>query len=89
MVKPPHEALHRILCEDPHLLGRTFEHLFGNGPPAPESVLNADLSEIKVIERRADSVLWLDYGADNHILVIESQSDKDGDKRGSWPYYVS
>ncbi|MDA2810235.1 hypothetical protein O4J56_06250 [Nocardiopsis sp. RSe5-2] len=91
MVKPPHEALHRIFCEDPHLLGRTFEHLFGNGPPAPDavSVLNTDLSEIKVIERRADSVLWLEYGAEGHILIIESQSEKDGDKRGSWPYYVS
>ena len=52
-------------------------------------MLNTDLSEIKVIERRADSVLWLEYGAEGHILIIESQSEKDGDKRGSWPYYVS
>lgn len=91
MVKPPHEALHRIFREDPHLLGRTFEHLFGGGPPAPESVsvLNSDLAEIRVMERRADSVLWLEYPGEAHILIIEAQSGKDGDKRRSWPYYVS
>jgi hypothetical protein len=56
---PEHEALHRIFQHDPALFTRSVSRILGIPVPEPYdvSVLNVDLTEIRPVERRADSVL--------------------------------
>jgi hypothetical protein len=91
MVKTPHEALHRIFQGDSMLFARAFEKLLGVEFPEPRSisVINSDLTEMEPVERRADTILLVETGEGEHLLIIESQSRGDEAKRRSWPYYIA
>ena len=81
---PEHEALHRIFQHDPALFTRSISRILGIPVPEPSdvSVLNVDLTEIRPIERRADSVLQVEFvvesSASTYILLVESQTDREG-----------
>jgi hypothetical protein len=68
---PEHEALHRIFQHDPALFTRSVSRILGIPVPEPSdvSVLNVDLTEIRPVERRADSVLQVEF-------VVESSASK-------------
>ncbi|WP_369204284.1 hypothetical protein [Streptomyces sp. PU-14G] len=91
MVNSPHEAHHRSFQEFPELFSRAFG-LLGLPDPGPSSVdvLNCDVTEVKPLERRVDTLLRLAC-ADGHtyLLVVESQTKKDPGKARSWGYYLS
>ncbi|NDL58598.1 hypothetical protein [Phytoactinopolyspora mesophila] len=91
MVKSSHEALHRIFQDDSTLFARAFQKLLGVEFPEPRtiSVINSDLTEMEPVERRADTVLLVETGDGEHLLIIESQTRDDDDKRRSWPYYIT
>jgi hypothetical protein len=49
-----------------------------------------DLTEIKPLERRVDTLLRLDTASgESHLLVVEAQGKKDPDKPASWAYYIA
>jgi hypothetical protein len=91
MVSPSHELMHRIFQKDPSIFTRTFKRL---GIPFPDSIAVSfpptDLTEIRPLERRLDTLLQFDT-ADGHsyLLAVEAQGKKDPDKHGSWAYYMS
>ncbi|MFF4159430.1 hypothetical protein [Streptomyces sp. NPDC001678] len=92
MVTSHHEAAHRIFQDRPELLDPVFRIL---GVPLPEKssveVLTADVTEIRPLERRVDSVLRIEPpdGSGGFILAIEAQGRRDPDKAVSWAYYLS
>ncbi|MGW1077463.1 hypothetical protein [Streptomyces sp. NPDC002537] len=97
MVTSRHEASHRIFQERPELLSPVFRLL---GVPLPAKatveVLTADVTEIRPLERRVDSVLRIEPvddddggGGDGFLLAIEAQGRQDPDKAVSWAYYMS
>ncbi|MEO3974229.1 hypothetical protein [Streptomyces sp. CAU 1734] len=91
MVTSQHEAAHKIFQERPELLTPVFGVL--NIPlPAKTSVevLTGDVTEIRPLERRVDSVLRVETSDDRRfLLAIEAQGRKDHRKETSWPYYVA
>lgn len=91
MVSAYHEALHRIFQKDPTLFARTFDRTLGVTfpPPREVSVLNADLTEIRPLERRVDTALLVKTGTGKHVIVVEAQSAPEETRRLSWPYYVA
>ncbi|AYY12082.1 hypothetical protein EF847_04505 [Actinobacteria bacterium YIM 96077] len=91
MVKFPHEGLHRIFQDDSMLFLRAFQKLLDIEFPEPRaiSVINSDLTEMEPMERRADTILLVEADGGEHLLIIESQSTGDDDKRRSWPYYIA
>jgi hypothetical protein len=90
-----HEALHRIFLQDEALFARAAAHILGIVVQEPQqvTVLSNDLTTVKPLERRADSVLmaeWLiDDPAGRYVLIIESQTDPDDAKLTRWPYYIA
>ncbi|MEU5419495.1 hypothetical protein ACFY1P_28450 [Streptomyces sp. NPDC001407] len=94
MVTSRHEASHRIFQERPELLAPVFRLL---GVPLPAKatveVLTADVTEIRPLERRVDSVLRIEPadGGDGpgFLLAIEAQGRQDQAKAASWAYYLS
>lgn len=91
---PEHEALHRVFLDDDGLFSRTVSRVLGIKIPAGEmSELNVDLTEIRPVERRADSVLRAKFvpggPAGDFIILVESQTDPEESRRMSWPYYVA
>ncbi|MGW2840389.1 hypothetical protein ACWCWD_21665 [Streptomyces sp. NPDC001493] len=91
MVNSPHEAMHRIFQEDPGIFTRSFRALGVRLPePVAVSQLPTDLTEIKPLERRLDTLLRLDTAdGGGYLLAVEAQSRKDPDKHGSWAYYLA
>ncbi|MFD4504341.1 hypothetical protein [Streptomyces sp. NPDC058457] len=91
MVGSSHEALHRIFQKDPGLLTHALQRVLG--VPFPETrefaAMNVDLTEIEPVERRVDTLLRAETDEGTYLLVVESQGEVDGRKRGSWPYYLS
>jgi hypothetical protein len=89
-----HEALHRIFLQDEALFAHAAAHILGIVVQEPQqvTVLSSDLTTIKPLERRPDSVLmaeWLiDDPAGRYVLIIESQTDPDDTKLRRWPYYI-
>lgn len=54
------------------------------------TVLPADATEIKPLERRVDTVLQVDTKVgDSVVVAIEVQGRRDPDKLRSWPYYIA
>jgi hypothetical protein len=91
MVNSPHEAMHRIFQEYPGLFAGVSKVLdLPFVQPASVTVLPTDLTEVRPVERRVDTLLRLDYeGGDSLLLAVEAQSAKDPDKPASWAYYLS
>ncbi|MFL1902807.1 hypothetical protein ACJWDR_27445 [Streptomyces tauricus] len=91
MVSSPHEAMHQIFREDPRLFARALPKA-GIALPEPTEVqlLDTDLTEIRPLERRVDTLLRVDT-ADNgsYLLAIEMQGRRDPDKPNSWTYYLA
>jgi hypothetical protein len=95
MVTPEHESLHRIFQKDRELFARAMAKVLGVPVPVPDqvTVLNSDLTEIRPVERRLDSVLLAEIlvqtGASRYILVIESQTEQEETRRRRWPYAIA
>ncbi|RZB14647.1 hypothetical protein StrepF001_36580 [Streptomyces sp. F001] len=91
MVSSAHEALHQIFREDPGLLARALPKA-GIAFPEPMAIqrLDTDLTEIKPLERRVDTLFRFDTAdAGSYLLAVESQGRKDPDKLNSWTYYLA
>ena len=91
MVTATHEASHRLFQEHPEAFAPVFEALGLPPPSKPDfQELSPDVTEIRPVERRADTVLKFepDMG-ESFVLAVESQTKKDPDKARSWAYYVS
>ncbi|CAM5545107.1 hypothetical protein [Streptomyces abikoensis] len=91
MVTSQHEASHRIFQERPDLLAPVFRIL---GVPLPENadveILSADVTEIRPLERRVDTVLRVGRpGGERLMLAIEAQGKRAEEKVVSWAYYLS
>jgi hypothetical protein len=90
-----HEALHRIFLQDESLFARAAAHILGIVVQEPQqvTVLSNDLTTVKPLERRADSVLMAEWLIDDpvgrYVLIIESQTDPDDTKLRRWPYYIA
>jgi hypothetical protein len=91
MVSSPHEAMHQIFREDPALLARALPRA---GIPFPEPTaiqpLDTDLTEIRPLARRVDTLFQVDTAEDGgFLLAVEAQSKPDPDKPNSWTYYLA
>src|SRR5580692_10139950 len=90
-----HEALHRIFLQDEALFARAAAHILGIVVQEPQqvTVLSSDLTTVKPLERRADSVLMAEWLIDDpvgrYVPIIESQTDPDDTKLRRWPYYIA
>jgi hypothetical protein len=93
MVSARHEVMHRIFREDATLFARVIERCAGIRlpPPTKVSVVNTELNEPLVIERRIDTLLLAEaeIKEGRYHLVVESQSSWDGKKLDSLTYYVA
>lgn len=93
MVTSSHEAAHRIFQDRPDLLGPVFD-ILGVPLPTPSTVevLTPDVTEMRPLERRVDSVLRLrpvGNGGGGLLLAIEAQSRRSAAKPSSWGYYLA
>ena len=91
MVTSHHEVAHRIFQDRPELLPPVFNIL---GIPLPENpaveVLTPDVTEVRPVERRVDSVLRIKPpGSREFLLAVEAQEKKDRTKGAAWAYYLS
>lgn len=91
MVSSSHEAMHRLFQEDPGAFARTFRTLDLPFPePVAVSLMPTDLTEIKPLERRVDTLLKIDTASgESHLLVVEAQGKNDPKKPASWAYYIA
>jgi hypothetical protein len=87
----PHEALHRVFRESPGLFAETLHRVFdADFPDIVEAhVVDTDLTEIKPMERRPDTVLRAETSEGPQLLVVEAQNREDPSKIRSWAYYLS
>jgi hypothetical protein len=91
MVTSIHEVSYRIFQEHPEVLAPVFEAL-GLPPPAKASVkaLTPDVTEIRPLERRVDTVLRVDPSeGDGFLIAVEAQTKRSSDKEMNWGYYVA
>jgi hypothetical protein len=85
----------RILLQDEALFARAAAHILGIVVQEPQqvTVLSSDLTTVKPLERRPDSVLMAEWLIDDpvgrYVLIIESQTDPDDRKLTRWPYYIA
>ncbi|KOT38531.1 hypothetical protein ADK41_15540 [Streptomyces caelestis] len=92
MVSSPHEALHRIFRVDPGLFARLLPRA---GIRFPEHTaiepLDTDLTEIRPLERRVDSVFRVRVAGEEggFVLAVEAQGKPEPDKHNSWTYYLA
>ncbi len=91
MVKPPHEAMHRIFQHDPGLFSRVSRFLGVDLPrPVGATPLPTDLTETSLVERRVDTLLKFETAEQgDFLLAIEAQGKRDPDKPASWAYYTA
>ena len=91
MVSSSHEAMHRIFRDHPEVIDATFRALGFKFPETmATSLLDTDVTEIRPIERRADTVMKVETkDGRSFIFVFEAQRRIDADKRFSWPYYIA
>lgn len=85
----------RIFLQDEALFARAAAHILGIVVQEPQqvTVLSSDLTTVKPLERRPDSVLMAEWLIDDpvgrYVLIIESQTDPDDRKLTRWPYYIA
>ncbi|MFF0490321.1 hypothetical protein ACFYTQ_14990 [Nocardia sp. NPDC004068] len=90
MVSSRHEVMHRIFQHDPTVFARAFRALGLPFPDPMEVVLETcDLTEIKPVERRVDTVLRIESAQGSFLLLVEAQQRDDLDKPAAWAYYVA
>ncbi|QKW06630.1 hypothetical protein HUT18_09675 [Streptomyces sp. NA04227] len=91
MVTSSHEAMHRVFQEDPNVFARTFRR-FGLefGEFADAVVISPDLTEIRPVERRTDTLIRFTTSEGRELLLlVEAQRRKDIKKPRSWAYYLA
>ena len=91
MPTAPHDALHHVFRDDPDLVNRTLYELCGiDLRVAKVTEINIDATELRPLERRADTVLRIE-SADRgpFVLIVESQTMTDDDKLRAWPQLVT
>ncbi len=91
MVTATHEASHQLFRKHPEALTPVFEAL-GLPPPVKTDFheVSPDATEIRPVERRADTVLMFEPDMGEHfVLAVEAQTKKDPDKAKNWAYYVA
>jgi len=90
MVSSNHEAMHHLFQDNPEVFARATRAL-GLPFPDPTSVelLPTDVTEIRPLERRLDTVLRVTTAEGAFVLPIEAQGRKDEDKETFWPYCVA
>ncbi|MPY49843.1 RpnC/YadD family protein [Streptomyces acidicola] len=91
MVSSAHEAMHHIFRDDPGLFARVLPKA---GIPFPEPAaiqpLDTDLTEIRPLARRVDTLFRVDTAEDGgFLLAVEAQGKPDPDKPNSWTYYLA
>ncbi|MEV0851767.1 hypothetical protein [Nocardia fluminea] len=90
MVSSSHEAMHGIFTHNAAAVGHAFRVL---ALPFPEPVaveqISVDLTATAPVERRADTILRVATVADEFLLVVEAQSNKDVTRIAAWSYYVT
>jgi hypothetical protein len=83
--------MHRIFHQDSELIGRTFQTL-GLALPTPDtvSVISGDVTEIRPLERRIDTLLRCETASgEAYLVLVEAQRSCDSDKPYSWMYYLA
>ena len=83
--------MHRIFRDHPEVIDATFRTLGFKFPETmATSLLDTDVTEIRPIERRADTVMKVETkDGRSFIFVFEAQRRIDADKLFSWPYYIA
>jgi hypothetical protein len=75
MVSSAHEAIHQIFREDPGLFARALPKA-GIALPEPTTIqlLDTDLTEIKPMARRVDTLMRVDTtDSGSYLLAVEAQ----------------
>jgi len=79
MVGSTHEAMHRLFQHDPGVFARAFRTLeLPFDTPAEVAVLTNDLTEIRPLEHRVDTLLRITSVHDDpFLLLVEAQGRQD------------
>lgn len=83
--------MHRIFHHDSEMLGRTFRAL-GLSLPTPDtvSIISGDVTEIRPMERRIDTLMRCEtVDGEAYLVLVEAQRAVDEDKRYTWTYYLA
>ena len=83
--------MHRIFHHDSEMLGRTFRAL-GLSLPTPDtvSIISGDVTEIRPMERRIDTLMRCETAnGEAYLVLVESQRAVDEDKKYTWTYYLA
>ncbi|MFE2382533.1 RpnC/YadD family protein [Streptomyces misionensis] len=92
MVSSPPDTMHQIFRKEPDLFARLLPRA-GIAFPEYHSIetLDTDLTEIRPLERRVDSLFRVHTVGDDggFLLAVESQGKPDPDKHNSWTYYLA
>ncbi|MBF6176254.1 hypothetical protein [Nocardia blacklockiae] len=90
MVSSRHEAMHRILRDDPGAFARAFRAL---GLPFPDPVsvdlMPLDRNDFEPLERRSDSLLRVGTAEGKYLLLVEGQARDDPEKPAAWAQLVA
>lgn len=90
MVGSQHEAMHRIFQHDPGMFARAFRALHVPlEDPLEVALLPTDLTEVRPLERRVDTLLRITTAAGRFLLLVEAQGEDDPDKPSAWAYYLA
>jgi hypothetical protein len=91
MPKLPHEALHQVFRESPNLFADTIQRVCQVDFPeiVEAEVIDTDLTEIRPIVRRPDTVIKAETSDGPQILIVEAQTKEEPSKIRSWAYYLS
>lgn len=91
MVGSAHEAMHRLVQDNPGVFARAFRVLgLPFDDPAEVAVLTNDLTEIRPLERRVDTLLRITTVREGpFLLLVEAQNKPDSDKPSAWADYLA
>jgi len=90
MVSQTHEVPHQILREDPKAVARMLEHIgIPIAPVTQATLIPADASESKALERRVDAVIRIDTEDKPFLVAVEVQLKPVKKKWSTWLYYCS